>query len=315
MNQRPLVSVVIPVAGAGVTLLDAIDSIRGQDYPGEIEMVVAAGDRGSAEAAAGNDVIVVSNPSGQTARGLNLAIERSSGDVIVRVDAHSIVPPSYVSDVVRLLLETRAENVGGMQVPEGRSFWERAIAAAMKSPVGAGDARYRIGGSAGPAETVYLGAFPRPTLDRLGGYDESYIRNQDYELNQRIRDTGGIVWFDPSLRVRYRPRPSLRALARQYFQYGQWKRVFARRHPTSLRARQVAPVVLVVTIVASFIAAIVWPVALLLPAAYLALLAGTAVASIPSTGLAAIGVAPALMVMHLAWGTGFLLGHEKATIG
>ena len=229
INHR--VSVVIPAAAAGDTLPRTIESIQNQDYPSPIEIVVAVADRESADAVAAHDVTVVSNPSGRTASGLNLAFRKSSGEVIVRVDAHAIIPGSYISDVVRLLFETQADNVGGMQVPEGTSFWERAIAAAMKSPVGAGDARHRIGGKAGPAETVYLGAFPRGTLDRLGGYNENYVRNQDYELNQRIRNTGGTVWFDPSLRVEYRPRPSLTALGRQYFQYGAWKRRFAKDHP------------------------------------------------------------------------------------
>ncbi len=146
-----------------------------------------------------------------------------------------------------------------MQVPVGNTASEKAIAAAMSSRLGAGDARYRIGGKAGPADTVYLGVFLRSTLERLGGYDEHFDRNQDYELNQRIRDSGGTVWFDPDLEVSYRPRGSLSALARQYFDYGRWKREFARHHPGSLRPRQLAPPLLVTGLVVAILAGFWWP--------------------------------------------------------
>ena len=108
------------------------------------------------------------------------------------MDAHSVIPPGYLDRAVQILIDTGADVVGGMQVPVGRTAWEKAIAAAMSSRLGAGDARYRIGGKPGRADTVYLGVFRKSTLERLGGYDEHFDRNQDYELNQRIRDSGGI---------------------------------------------------------------------------------------------------------------------------
>ncbi len=175
-------------------------------------------------------------------------------------------------------------------MPVGVSGWERAIAAAMSSRFGAGDARYRIGGDAGPAETVYLGVFKRSTLERLGGYDEHFARNQDYELNHRIRQSGGLVWFEPSLQVVYRPRGSLAALASQYFQYGAWKREFARRHPGSLRWRQLAPPLAVLALALSLPAAIWWRPALLAPLAYLLALALIGLARLPKLGIPAFGI-------------------------
>jgi hypothetical protein len=195
-----------------------------------------------------------------------------------------------------------------MQVPVGETPWEKAIAAAMASRVGAGDARYRIGGEPGPVETVYLGVFRGETLKRLGGFDESFERTQDYELNHRIRESGGVVWFDPNLRVEYRPRGSLRALAGQYFQYGRWKRQFNRRHPSSLRWRQLAPPALVAILVVSIVAGVWWPPAWLIPALYLTALIAIGLAALPKHGLAALGMPPALATMHVSWGLGFFRG-------
>ncbi len=301
------VDVIIPGSGARRWIGAAIESVRSQSYPvGSI--VVAAHDEETAAAARRHGALVVANPSGTTPAALNLALAESTADVIVRVDAHSVLPPGYIERAVSTLNETAADNVGGMQVPTGITFWEKAIAAAMSSPFGAGDARYRIGGPAGPTDTVYLGVFRRATLDRLGGFDESFLRNQDYEMNHRIRIAGGVVWFDPDLRVTYRPRGSLVAVARQYYLYGKWKREFSRRHPGSLRWRQLAPPALVVLVAAAVVGSIWWRPLLLLPVCYLVALAVVGVASLPRRGLSALGMPLALATTHLSWGVGFILG-------
>lgn len=305
MTERPRVDVIIPAARAADSIGAAIDAVRTQDHPIET-VIVAAFDEETGEVALRHGAKVIPNPSGKTPTGLNLALAESSAEVIVRVDAHSVLPPGYVDRAVTTLVSTDADNVGGMQVPTGDSFWERAIAAAMKSRFGAGDARYRIGGDAGPTDTVYLGVFRRSTLERLGGFDERFERNQDYEMNHRIREAGGVVWFDPELRVLYRPRGSLGALARQYFDYGRWKREFARRHPGSLRWRQLAPPILVVALLMSLVGGLWLPPLYLLPLAYLAALLVIGLGSIPGQGASAFGIAPALATMHLSWGLGFL---------
>lgn len=309
--SQPTVSIVIPAANAASTIGEAICSVQAQDYPDIVDIVVAAADHESAVVARDAGARVVENPSWLTPAALNLAIAASSGEVVVRVDAHSTLPMDYVSTAVSTLLETGADNVGGMQVPMGSSFWSRAIAAAMASPAGSGDARYRIGGPPGPAETVYLGVFRRSTLERLGGYDESYVRHQDYELNERIRAQGGTVWFEPRLKVTYRPRSSLRALARQYFDYGSWKRAFSRANPGSLRLRQVAPPVTVMLLAVSLVATFWSPWALLIPAGYVAVLVGAGLLSLNQAGIAAFGVPLALATMHFSWGLGFLLGQTR----
>jgi glycosyltransferase involved in cell wall biosynthesis len=304
-NSLPSVSVVIPALDAADKIGNALASISAQDHDNIIEVIVAAGDDETLKAARDLGAIVVHNPSGSTPDALNLAIGMATGDVVVRCDAQSVLPDDYISRAVETLRRTGAVNVGGMQVPVGETFWERAIAAAMASPLGAGDARYRTGGHEGPVETVYLGVFDRVKLEAFGGYDPEFARNQDYELNHRIIESGGIVWFNPELKVRYRPRGSLKDLWTQFFEYGQAKKLFARRHPGSLRWRQLAPPLLVIGLLISLLTAFVLPWALAVPALYLAAVVLGAII-MPRRLHANLGTIPALATMHIAWGLGFL---------
>lgn len=313
MSTAPerLVSVVIPARGAARTVADAIESALRQ--PEVYEVVVAAGDeetRRTAEQVEDARVKIVDNPVGSTPAALNRAIAHSSGDVIVRCDAHAVLPPGFVARALATLERTGAANVGGRQVPKGRRPFERAVAMAMRSPVGAGDARYRIGGKEGAADTVYLGVFRRAALEAAGGYDETLERNQDYELNWRLRKAGGLVWFDPTLMVEYHPRSSPGRLWRQYFEYGYWKVVMLRRHPESLRWRQLAAPALIAALTGSLLAAPVAPrLAVAVPAAYLATTAAAATYDGLRTGDPAAALEPpALWIMHLAWGAGFIAG-------
>ena len=302
----PTVSVIIPAKDAADSLPRALASIREQTYPNIIEVIVAVADRQTADSVSG--ALIVDNPSGTTSAGLNRAFAASTGDVIVRCDSHSRFPVGYVTRAVETLSRTGAANVGGMQTPVGNTFWEKAIAGAMTSVVGSGDARYRLGGKEGPVETVYLGVFPRATLTDLGGFDEQFARTQDYELNQRIINVGGVVWFDPALRVEYRPRGSLSGLARQYYEYGMSKRQFSRKHAGRLKLRQLTPPLIVITSGFFLLLALVNPWALAVPASYLALVSIGAIGSTLKVGSAAVGTPAAMVTMHFSWGLGFLRG-------
>ena len=138
------------------------------------------------------------------------------------------------------LRRTGAANVGGRQNPVGKTAFGKAVALATTTLLGAGDARYRLDGAEGPTDTVYLGNFRRDALDAVGGFDNEFLRNQDYELNWRLREAGQTIWFDPGLVVDYLPRHTVGALARQYLEYGVWKRVMLAKHPRSWRLRQLA---------------------------------------------------------------------------
>ena len=305
-SNLPTVSVIIPALNAAAALPAALDAVLNQSYENIVDVVVAAGDEATAEAARGR-VKVVNNPSQRTSAALNLAIAESDGDVIVRCDAHATLPEDYVEKAVETLKRTGADVVGGMQVPFGQTPWERAIASSMSSPIGAGDARYRRGGEEGAVETVYLGVFRREAIDRVGGFDDRFMRNQDYELNHRIIESGGTVWFNPALKVEYQPRSSLAALARQYFAYGAAKRLFSRLHPGSLRWRQLLPPALVLLSAVSVVGSVWLPALLVVPSTYVLamLIAGVFLAG------SAWRVSAALVTMHVTWGYGFLTGSRK----
>jgi hypothetical protein len=206
------------------------------------------------------------------------------------------------------LRRTGADNVGGLMAAEGVTDFERAVAAAMTSPIGVGQASFHTGGEEGPAPTVYLGAFRREVLDRLGGYDESFLRAQDWELNHRIREGGGLVWFTPAMRVSYRPRSTLRALAKQYRDYGRWRRVVMREHEGTANPRYLAPPAAVVGVVAGTVVGLAcWRPAFVVPAGYAAgVLVGSAVIGrgLPPRSRAWLPLV--LATMHGAWGIGFL---------
>ena len=315
MDRWPAVSVVIPARNAAATIGATLDAALAQDYPGPLEVVVGDGsdDDATARVIAARYPAVrrVPNPAGITSAGLNAAIAAARGQVIVRCDAHAVLPPGYVTRAVATLRRTGAANVGGRQVPVGRTRFQRAVARAMTSPLGSGDSRYKVGGPAGSVDTVYLGVFRRDALDRVGGFDETIVHNQDYELNWRLRRAGGTVWFDPALAVRYLPRATLWALARQYFNYGRWKNVVLRRHPRSLRLRQLAPPALVLGLALSAgCAALGWlGAAAPVPLAWLgALLAGSVALGIRRRDPAAALLLPAAWAtMHLSWGIGFFI--------
>lgn len=323
----PGVSVVMPVLNEGPHLADAVTAVLQQDYPGALEVVLAVGpsrdDTGDiAESLAAREgrVRVVHNASGRTPVALNAAVRSSVHPVIVRADGHSRLPDGYIRTAVTLLRETGADNVGGMMVPEGRTAFEQAVARAMSVRIGIGGAPFHVGGRSGPAETVYLGVFLRDCLERLGGFDESLDRAQDWELNHRIRSSGGLVWFSPDLRVTYRPRSSWRALATQFYRTGQWRRQVMRRYPGTASLRYLAPPAAVCVVgSASVVAlagvvtgsALVW--AVVVPAGYVAaLLIAT---PFEGRGLTRSGLMwfPAVVaIMHACWGTGFLFGRTVA---
>lgn len=312
---------IIPILNEELHLAEAIERVLAQDYPGDLEIVLALGpstDRTDAIAAdlaaADPRIRTVPNPSGRTPEALNAAIGASSHPVIVRVDGHSILPPDYIATAVRTLAETGADNVGGLMAAEGTTVFERAVARAMTSRFGVGAASFHTGGRAGSVDTVYLGVFRREALERVGGYDPAFTRAQDWEMNHRIRETGGVVWFTPDLHVIYRPRPDVKRLARQYFEYGRWRRQVVRDHPETLTARYLAAPVAVIGVgvgTAAALASFVGPswlrVGLLAPLGYAALVVGAGV--VTGRGLdapARVRLPVVYATMHGAWGLGFL---------
>ena len=321
----PRVGVVMPILDEERHLREAVDAVLGQDYPGPVHLVLALGpshDRtdeiAASLAAADPRVRTVANPSGRTPEALNAAIGALDDvDVVVRVDGHGVLDRDYVRTAVELLAQTGAANVGGLMDAEGVTSFERAVAAAMTSRLGVGASRFHTGGDAGPADTVYLGVFRREWLRRMGGYDPRFTRAQDWELNHRIREAGGLVWFSPRLRVAYRPRPTLAALARQYRDYGRWRRVVARTHAGTINARYLAPPAALVGVVVGVVGGFAWWPLWLVPAAYLVLttVGGLTVRDARLEPRDRWWLPLVLPTMHLAWGWGFLTSRVRIAAG
>jgi glycosyltransferase involved in cell wall biosynthesis len=253
-------------------------------------------------AADSDDLTVVPNPSGKTPSALNAAIQVGSAPVVVRVDGHSLLSDGYITQAVETLRRTGAANVGGMQVPMPSTPFESAVAAATTSVLGTGGVSYRTGGVEASVDTVYLGVFDRAAIEAVGLFDESLIRNQDYELNIRLRNVGCDVVFDPVLSVGYRPRHGWGALARQYFEYGTWKAIVLRKHPKSLRVRQLIPAAATGVIAVSLLGSLRKPRLVLVPVTYLGILFSW----VSGSALSRARISALLATMHLAWGVGLL---------
>jgi succinoglycan biosynthesis protein ExoA len=309
----PDVDVVMPIRNEAPYLATAIDSVRAQNYPGSLRIILGVGPStdgtealADSMAADADDLVVVSNPTGKTPAALNLAIRAGSAPVVARVDGHSVLSPGYIEHAVAALRTTGAANVGGVQRPEATTPFEQAVADATTSLLGTGGASYRLGTEARAVDTVYLGVFDREAIEAVGLFDESLIRNQDYELNIRLRAAGGTVWFDPALSVGYTPRGTWKALAKQYYEYGWWKSVVMRKHPHSVRVRQVIPPLGVLGVVLGLVVGTKWRPALLVPIAY----AGAMAVSTRSTKRPVL-TAGVLGVIHTTWAAGLLRGFAK----
>ncbi len=307
------VSVVLPILNEERHLADTIAAITSQDFDGELEVILALGpskDRtneiAQKLAAADARIVLVENPSGKTAAGLNAAIAKSQYSIITRIDGHAEISSTYIRDAIRILNEQGAVNVGGIMAAEGRTTFEKSVAAAMRSKLGVGSSRFHTGGEAGPSDTVYLGTFQKSALLAAGGFDERFTRAQDWELNFRLRSQGGVVWFDPSLVVTYRPRSTLKALAKQYFQYGRWRHAVSRSHKGSVNFRYLAPPTAVLILAASILTGLlISPIFYVPVLTYLiAILAGSLV--IGNTLKEKIVLPSVLATMHISWGLGYL---------
>lgn len=325
----PGVSYVMPVLNDARHVRAAVDSLLAQDYAGEIEVTIAVGPSidGTTELvrqlqAADPRIHVLENRVGSTPAGLNLAISASTHPIVIRVDAHSELPSDYARIAVETMLRTGAQNVGGIMDARGRTSFETAVARAYGSRVGLGGTPHHVGGLEGPADTVYLGVFDREMLVRVGMFDERIKRGQDWELNRRIKQAGGLVWFTPELRVVYRPRASISALARQFFSTGLWRGELSRSFPTRGTLRYFAPPVLVLGITIGTllglggllqlaVGAVPWLlIGFAAPAAYALIVLLSSVVVTGRDGLrTSLWMLVVLPCIHFCWGTGFVLGY------
>ena len=322
-KTAPAISVIIPVLNEQNHLAAAVKSVLGQKYSGDIEVLLALGpsrdntNQVAAElAAADKRIRLIDNPRGLTTVGLNEAVRQSKHSIVVRIDAHSEPAPGYLENGVRILLEKKADLLGGIMDAKGTSAFQKAVAWAYTSRFGIGGAKFHVGGDEGEAESAYLGIFQKSALERVGGYDETIVRGEDWDLAQRIKKTGGLVWFSPELKVTYWPRGTWSKLAKQFMSTGIWRGDLTRRNASGASLRYWIPPVLV--------GAVAWGLFLLagghwygiLPAAVYLL--GVAFLASTASGLslkARVALLIALPTMHFAWGLGFWRGYFFTALG
>lgn len=289
-----------------------------------LEIVIADGmsDDGSREllaAMASDDprVRIVDNPARIVSAGLNRALAASTGDVVVRMDVHTEYASDYVAECLAALKLGDLDNVGGPWRAEAGAragAMQRAIAAAFQSPWVAGGALSRRLDYDGPADTVYLGAWPRPTFERFGDFDEALMRNQDDEHNLRIVRGGGRIWQSSRIRSVYRPRARLAQVFRQYLQYGYWKPFVMKKHGQPARLRHLVPALFVVALVLFGVVALAgfgpWPL-YALAACYVAAITAMTIGASRRAGLEAKALCcvPAVIATyHAGYGIGSILG-------
>ncbi len=320
----PSVSIIIPCFNEQTTIRSLLEAIYAQTFPrADLEVVVADGmssDGTRAEIAAFADshptlhIAIVDNVKRAIPAGLNCALKEAQGEIIVRLDGHSMPYPDYVERCVADLETGLGENVGGVwEIRPGAQTWvAQSIAVAAAHPLGVGDALYRHAGKSAAVDTVPFGAFKRELLALVGFFDETLLANEDYEFNARIRKSGGKVWLDPSIRSVYFARAALPGLAKQYFRYGFWKWRMLRRYPNTLRWRQGLPPLFVLSLIGLGILGIFLPLFRVLWAAEIgvyafALTAAGVQAAVKQKKFSlVIGLPLAISFMHIFWGSGFL---------
>ncbi|MEX1248135.1 MAG: glycosyltransferase family 2 protein [Anaerolineales bacterium] len=320
----PTVSVIVPCFNEERTIPQLLTALSQQDFPlSRIEVIIADGMSSDGtrtqianfqKAHSALQIRILDNPTRTIPAGLNRAIASAKGDYIVRLDAHSVPCPDYISRCVAAIEAGRGWNVGGVWdiQPGGPGWMAKSIAIAAAHPLGVGDAFYRISSQAREVDTVPFGAFKKSLVSQIGPFDESLHSNEDYELNTRIRRSGGKVWLDPAIKTTYFARGTLGELAGQYARYGYWKWQMLRRYPGSLRLRQAVPPLFVLSLLVLPFAGLMWPwlhwVLLAEVVSYVALLIGAALLKVLEHRQISllIGVPLAMATMHFSWGGAFL---------
>ncbi len=320
----PSVSIIIPCYNEQDTICKLLEAILNQTYPRpDFEVIIADGmsvDKTRlriAEFAASHPdlhIAVVDNPRRAIPMALNCALAEAKGEIIVRLDGHSMPYPDYIERCVADLEAGLGENVGGVwEIQPGRRTWMgKSIALAAAHPLGVGDAMYRRADKAAAVDTVPFGSFKRELLRQIGPFDETLLTNEDYEFNTRIRKSGGRIWLNPSIRSVYFARPTLASLAKQYARYGFWKWRMLRRYPETIRWRQGLPPLFVLSLIIGILLAFFSPFirSLLLIEILVYLLgilfAGIFAAITRKKGYLLVGLPLAIMTMHITWGAGFL---------
>jgi succinoglycan biosynthesis protein ExoA len=313
----PFVTIAMPCFNAERFIEACLASVSRQDYPAD-RYEVLVGDGGSTDRtrailgrlmAEDPRIRLVENPDRLQAPAMNRMIRAARGDVLVRMDVHCEYADDYVRRCVEVLERSGADNVGGAQRARAKTFFQRALCAALESPLGVGGAKYKGTEFEGFVDTVFLGAFRRRVFERVGLYDPNATPNEDAELNQRIVASGGKIFLSRDIVVHYYPRDSMKALSVQYFKYGRGRaRTFLKLRGL-LKVRPAIPFALVCGGAGLLATSGVQPFT---PLAFGAYAAGTLFEAVRvgrKAGLAAVPLVWAIFpVLHVSHGVGFAAG-------
>jgi len=326
MEKTPFVTLIMPIRNEAGFIASSLSAVLEQDYPHDrMEVLIADGMSTDetrhviaclAKAYPGIRVTVLDNPGKIVPTGMNAALACAQGEIIVRVDGHTIVAPDYVRECIAALERTGASNVGGRMDPVSEGRFGQATALATSSPFGVGGARFHYSDREESVDTVYMGAWPRDVFHRIGFFDEELVRNQDDELNYRLRSQGGKILLSPLIKSRYYNRSTNHALWRQYLQYGYWKVRVMQKHPPQMRPRQFVPplfvsALLIPLLTAPFFAIGKWIFLLVAGCYVIANLAASVVVARKSSWRLLPLLPSTFVILHVAYGFGFLIGLVK----
>lgn len=330
---HPFVSLILPIRNEGAHIQRCLEAVLDQDYPSDrMEILVVDGmstdgtremvqeiiakqekpDKRSSVSRSPSPVILLDNPSGIVPSAMNIGLRQAEGDIIIRVDGHTVIAPDYVRRCVEALERTEADSVGGRMNAAGTGAFGRAVALATSSPFGVGGARFHYSDKEEWVDTVYMGAWPRRVFDTIELFDEELVRDQDDEFNYRLRGHEGRILLSPAIRSEYNVRSTPRALFRQYFQYGYWKVRVLQKHPRQMRMRQFVPPLFVLALGLSALCAVsplLRSLSPVVPVLYLCASLSASLLAAARRGWRAFPLLPVVFaILHLSYGLGFLVG-------
>lgn len=318
----PLVSIIMPIHNEADFIERSLGAVLAKDYPHHwMEVLIADGmsTDGTREAIArlkaqsDVEVTALDNPGRIVPTGLNAALAQVRGDIIVRVDGHTIIAPDYITQCVTALQQSGADNVGGRMDAVNNEALGQAVALATSTPFGVGGARFHYSDKEEEVDTVYMGAWPRIVFERIGLFDEELVRNQDDEYNYRLREAGGRILLSPRIRSRYYSRGTLRSLWKQYFQYGFWKVRVLQKHPRQMQSRQFVPPAFAGILLGSALLSLFSRagrfLAVVVSGSYIIANLAASVWTARKHGWRRLPLLPVVFAtLHLGYGTGFLVG-------
>jgi succinoglycan biosynthesis protein ExoA len=325
-NLEPMVSIIMAIRNEAEFIEACLNAIVNQDYPKKcLEIIIADGMSEDATRKiihqiqnkfSKDRILLLDNPSLIVATGLNKAIRYSKGRIIIRIDGHTFAEPDYIRQCISALYHSGADNVGGRMNAIGRNFFGKTVASATSSVFGVGDAKFHYLNHTEWVDTVYMGAWPRQVFERIGLFDEELKRNQDDELNYRLRASGGRILISPKIQSNYYNRNTLSSLWRQYFQYGFWKIRVLQKHPKQMQVRQFIPPLFVFSLVVSILFIPIfsngWFIFALVVVSYFFATVSASLFIAIKNGIQYFPLLPvAFVTLHISYGLGFLIGLVK----